>query len=326
MKVLISGGTGFIGARAARALLTSGHDVVLLDNAVDERRHARLVEMFGAVHVGLVRGDVLDRAGLESALREGGVDAVVHLAYMLGAASRRDVRRSTEVNLMGTANVLDVARAVGVSRVVCASSLSVFGADDRYPADQLPLGDDAPQLVAAELRLYGASKVYVEAMAESYRQSDDLLVVGLRPSIVYGGAPANGSIEWVFSSVSAAAEGRAVDLPNREARVQLVHVDDVADQLAALVAAPADRFGPDFFFNSGGDTCTIAEYAEALRDVFPDASVSTAAGGQPHLMGLAASVSGRGIDALVGRPRHLSPLARGLARYADDIRSGQIHH
>lgn len=325
MAVLITGGTGFIGSRVAAVLLERGHSAVLVDNAPDRERHSRLAARFGTDRVELAPADVLDTAALDAILSRDKVDGVVHLAYMLGSASRRHIRRSTEVNLVGTANVLELARAHEIERVVCASSVSVFGSDDQYPAEDLPLREDAALLVADGLRLYGGSKVYLEAMAAEFRDSGGPLVVGLRPSIVYGGAPANGSIGWVYGAVASAAADEPTTLAHGDASVNLIHVDDLAEQFAALVEAPAESLGPGYFYNSGGDTCTIADVAEALRRTFPGVSVTVEPSERRNILGLAADVSGEAIDALVGRPRRLSPIDAGIRQYARDIHNGRIH-
>lgn len=325
MKVVVTGGTGFIGARVVAALAAKGHQIALLDVAPNLDRFHGLVDRFGTERITLHTADVLDVDGLDRILGERSVDVIVHLAYMLGTASKLHIRRSTEVNLVGTANVLEAARRLGIPRVVCASSLSVFGSDADYAADQLPLGDDAPQVIAKDLRLYGASKVYLEAMAEAYREAEGPLTVGLRPGVVYGGAPANGSIDWIYSSVASAAARKPTAIANGNACLSMIHVDDIADQFVALAEAPADAFGPTFFLNSGGDTCTISEFGDALRRAFPEASIDVEMTGPSHVMGLASEFSGDAIDSLVGHPRRLCPIDAGIRQYADDIATGRVH-
>lgn len=325
MAVLVTGGTGFIGSRVTSALLAKGHRVVAVDNAPDTERYRRLVDRFGSQQLRLQTADVTDVAALEGAIAGEDLTAIVHLAYILGTASKKEVQRSTLVNLVGSAHVFAVARAHHVERVVCASSLAVFGSDLEYAVDDLPLRDDAAQLVCRGLRLYGAGKVYLEAMAETYRETGGPLAVGLRPSIVYGGAPANGSIDWIYSAVASAAAGQPVTIANGNASVCLIHVDDLADQFVALVTLPADRFRSTYFYNSGGDTCTIADFGAALRRAFPSVPIDVEPGEQQNVMGLAAAFSGESIDALMGGRRRYTPIEAGIRKYASDILDGRIH-
>jgi dTDP-L-rhamnose 4-epimerase len=125
--ILITGGAGFVGSHLADELLRSGYRVRALDN-LDEQVHGKGVDRPGYLddEVELVRGDVRDPQAVRRALQ--GVDAVYHFAAAVGVGqSMYEIQRYTEVNNVGTAVLLEALAATPVSRLVVASSMSVYG-------------------------------------------------------------------------------------------------------------------------------------------------------------------------------------------------------
>lgn len=319
MNVLITGGTGLIGSRIAERVLGEGGDVVLLDRFPDAAR----VEDLRAEHgdrVRVVQGDVLSFANLGDAMREGDVDAVVHLAYVLGSESNAQPQSATEVNVTGTINVLETARLLGVHRVVMASSISVFGSDEQYRPEDLPLREDAPKHVARDLPIYGGGKLFLEHLAQHYRNAYGMLVVGLRPAVVYGWGRRTGATGWMSALVEGPALGRPASVGMGDARLSLVYVDDVAEQFVALLKAAPEAFTDTWFFNSGGDTATVREVADVVRELVPDAQIEVTSNGERDLYGLAATVSDEAIEALSGYRRRFSPLRAGISEYIEVTR------
>lgn len=319
MNVLITGGTGLIGSRMAERLLDEGHEVVLFDRMPDQSRVEDLRDRH-ADRVRVVQGDVLSFANLGDAMREGPVDAVVHLAYMLGSESSAQPQAATQVNVVGTVNVLETARLLGVQRVVMASSISVYGADEDYALEELPLREHAALHVARDLAVYGGGKLYLEKLAQHYRNVYGMLVVGLRPAVVYGWGRKTGATGWMSALVEGPALGRPASVGFGDARICLVYVDDVAEQFIALLKAPREAFTDTWFFNTGGDTSTVREVADLVRELVPGAVVEVSSDGERDLYGLAASVSDAGIEALSGYARRFAPLRRGIEEYVETTR------
>jgi nucleoside-diphosphate-sugar epimerase len=310
MATLITGGTGLIGACLAEKLLARGERVVLLDATPTEWRLAPLRAHGERLQVR--RGDVQSLAALLDAIRAHGVTAIVHLAYLLGAECNRLPELATRVNILGTANVLEAARLADVRRVLLASSIAVYGADEQYPADQLPLREDAPLHVASGLSIYGAGKLFLEHLARAYAEEHGLITGGLRPGIVYGWGRERGTSAFTGELIDRTAVGEPVTIGFGDARVSVVYVDDVAGQFQALLDADPRVFARRRFFNTGGDTCTVREMAAVVQRLIPDARITVTSAGERDIAGLAASLSGRSIEEAVGYKRQFTPLEAGV--------------
>jgi UDP-glucose 4-epimerase len=158
-RACITGGAGFIGSNLADRLSADGVEVVILDDFRTGRREF-IAEALGRPGVRLVEGDVLDSAALDDALE--GCDWVFHL--QANADVRRGLehpRRDLAQNTIATSNVLEAMRAQGVSRIMFASTGSVYGEPEVFPTPE-----DAPFPV--QTSLYAASKLASEGLIEAY--------------------------------------------------------------------------------------------------------------------------------------------------------------
>ena len=310
MSTLITGGTGLIGSALAEKLLARGERVVLFDAAPAETRLAPLRAHGDKLQV--VRGDVQSLAELVDAIRTHKVAAVVHLAFVLGGEGNRVPERATRINILGTVNALEAARLSGVERVLLASSITVYGSDDQYPPELLPLSEDVPLYVCRTMPIYGGGKVHTEHLAQAYAEYHGLVVGGMRPSIVYGWGRERGASAFLGELIDRPALGLPVRVPMGDARVSLVYVDDVAEQYLALLTVDRAVLARRRFFNTGGDTCTIRELAETVRRVVPDARIDVTSKGERDLGGLASLVSDRAFEDAVGFKRRFTPLEVGV--------------
>ena len=172
MRVLVTGGAGFIGSHVTRVLLEQGHQVTVLDNLSRGRREL-VPESAGFVHA-----DLADEAATAEALR--GHDAVIHLAGFLEVAV--SVERPVEFaenNVVNSVRLLECMRSAGVGRIVFSSSATVYGVPKR-----LPLREDDP--VGMQANPYGATKVAVETFLGVYHQLYGFDCVILRYFNPYG--------------------------------------------------------------------------------------------------------------------------------------------
>jgi UDP-glucose 4-epimerase len=220
MKVVVTGGAGFVGSHLTRALLSAGCDVVVVDDL-----STGAVSNLSGLPVRLVVGSVTDRALLEDAAA--GADSIVHLAARPSAErSLLDPMASHDVNVTGTLTVLDVAQRAE-THVLVTSSGSVYG-----DAGELPCREDGP---VAPRSPYAASKLAAEAYALGYQASFGLQVLVARLFTVFGPFQSAGHAyaAVVPSFIDAALSGRPLPVhgDGRQTR-DVGYVEPIAAMLA----------------------------------------------------------------------------------------------
>lgn len=232
MKVLVTGGAGFIGSAVARALLQQGDRVVVLDNFnryYDPKlKEDRVRTLLAGHEVGVVRGDITDSAAVAALFDANRFDAVCHLAAQAGVrASLQAPQYSALVNVVGTANLLEAAHRAGVSRFVFASSSSVYGGNPKVPFAEADAVDHP-------VSVYAATKRAVELLAECYHRLYGMRTVGLRYFTVYG--PWGRPDMAYFAFTRAILAGQPIDVYNHgKMERDFTYIDDiVAGTVAAL--------------------------------------------------------------------------------------------
>jgi len=237
-RYVVTGGVGFIGYHTTRALLAAGHSVVVVDDLSDapypkaekERNLRDLRDAYGAVE--LVQACVTDRAALAAAFA--GADRLIHLAGLAGVRpSFRDPARYVRVNVEGTATVLELAIEHGVSRVVFASSSSVYG-----NSTPLPAHEDAPAIVPESP--YAASKRSAELVARAILlRAPTVSCAALRFFTVYGPRQRPEMAITLFTRAVLAGQPITV-FGDGTMRRDFTHVTDIVRGiLAALEGCPA---------------------------------------------------------------------------------------
>ena len=173
-RYLITGGAGFIGSNLARFVLSQGHEVVVLENFSTGKRE-NIAELMD--NITLIEGDIRNKNDVSAAME--GCVAIFHQGA-LGSVPRSidDPVTSHDVNVNGTINVLETARAMGVKRIVFAASSSAYG---NQPIS--PKREDMPVLPISP---YAASKVACEAYLQAYSDAYGLETVSLRYFNVFG--------------------------------------------------------------------------------------------------------------------------------------------
>lgn len=186
MKVLVTGGAGYIGSFAVRELVSRGHDVLVLDNLSTGRREA-------IDGVPLEVCDIRQPEALEGAFARYRPDAVMHFAGLKSPQeSMTEVGRYIDVNITGTANLLARADRFGVGTFVLSSSCAVYGTPQVCPVDeQAPLRPTSP---------YGESKLIAERLVHWYGQTKGMRYANLRYFNAGGAAP-DGSLGEYLPSV-----------------------------------------------------------------------------------------------------------------------------
>lgn len=229
-QFLVTGGAGFIGSHLVDALLAAGNKVRVLDDfSSGKAAHLEGAERSGRLEV--TRADVRDSAAVEAAVM--GVDGIFHLAALVSVPlSLAQPRRSFEINVGGTVNVLEAARAKGVRRVVFASSAAVYGdTPGAAREDETPLRPLSP---------YAADKLAGEQYCALYGRQYGLEAAALRFFNVYGrrqdpASPYSGVIS-VFAERLRRRDGVTIYGDGKQTR-DFVHVSDVAQAMMAAMSA-----------------------------------------------------------------------------------------
>ena len=266
MRVLVTGGAGYIGSHTVARLGAAGHDVVVLDSLVNGHPAA-------IPGVPLVVGDAGDRALVRDLLVDRGIGAVVHFAALKSApGSVSDPGSYFEANVAGSLALLRAMADAGVPHLVFSSSCAIYGMPDELPVrESSPTHPDTP---------YGESKLIVEQMARWFEGSDGLRTVALRYFNAAGAATdgSNGedwrSAENLVPVVLQAAAGIrsgvdvfGTDYPTRDGTAirDYVHVLDLADAHLLALDYLADGGAAAAVDLGTGQGATVLEVVDAAR-------------------------------------------------------------
>jgi UDP-glucose 4-epimerase len=292
MKLLVTGGAGYIGSIVAQRLLAAGHDVTVLDNLA--RGHRAAVPE-GAE---LVEVDLVDAPAVERALA-GGFDGVLHFAALsLVGESVSQPELYWRVNVLGTRNLLDAMRAAGVQRLVFSSTCAVYGEPEKLPMDETT--------PTRPLNSYGNSKLAVDLMIGDECRAHGLGAVSLRYFNVAGASGDLGEDHQpethLIPNVLRAAQGLQsevrvfgtdYDTPDGTAVRDYIHIEDLSD--AHELAIQGTRAGEHRIFNLGnGNGFSVREVIDAVREVtgkeVPVIEEGRRAGDAPMLVAASAKV------------------------------------
>jgi len=229
-KVLVTGGSGFVGQPTIARLMAAGHGVRVFD--LKPRQEAL------PAGVEVVAGDVTDAKAVSAAVE--GCDAIVHLAGLMTVDCARDPVLGAQVNVMGSVNVLEAARQRRLP-VAYLSTAGVYGPDDAV--HPLPMS------------IYGVTKLAVEGIARVYWLDHQVPSLGLRPYIVYGPGISSGIAAGPSIAIAAALRREPATI-RFSGRVGFVYVGDVARLLAAAVSGGL----------SGARVLTMAGDTHAMED------------------------------------------------------------
>ena len=256
-RVLITGGAGLIGSHIADLIAPEAAEIVVLDNFVRGRRE-NLEQASRLGKVTIIEGDLLDRRLVNDVMT--GIDVVFHQAAIRITQCAEEPRLAVDVLVNGTFNVLEAAAAANVSKVVAASSASVYGLAETFPTTE----SHHPY---ANRTIYGAAKAFNEGMLRSFADMYGLKYVALRYFNVYGprmdvyGAYTEVLIRWMERI---AAGQRPLILGDGTQTMDFVHVHDVA---RANVLAAKSNVTDEVFNVASGTETSLRELAETLQAV-----------------------------------------------------------
>lgn len=295
MRYLITGTAGFIGFHVAKRLIDEGHFVVGFDGmtpyydvTLKERRHAILQRSNGFKAVTAM---LEDRAALDRAAELAEPEVIIHLAAQAGVRySLENPKAYVDANLVGSWNMLELAKAIAPKHLMLASTSSIYGANEKIPFAEADRADEP-------MTLYAATKKSVELMAHSYAHLYKVPTTSFRFFTVYG--PWGRPDMALFKFVDAIHNGRPIDIYG-EGRMSrdFTYIDDLVESIVRLSHVPPseeNRVAPE------KATDTLSRHA-------PFRVVNTG-GGQPvELMTFVETV-----EKAVGRPaiHNMLPMQQG---------------
>jgi len=262
MRVLITGGAGFIGSHVGRSLQERGDEVVVLDNFNDyydpKLKRARLAYVLKP-ETPVLEVDIVNAEQVEQAVSEVAPDSVLHLAAWAGVRpSRAYPSIFAAANIQGTVNVFEACKRTGVTRLIFASSSSVYGPNAPVPSKESSAGDD-------QRSSYGVSKRAGELYAALYHRSDGLRVTCLRFFTVYGPWGRPDMAVWKFTDQILRDQPLTLYVRSDDGREVRRGFTEIRDVVSGTLAA-LDRDLPFAVLNLGSsDQVPLRRLVSALE-------------------------------------------------------------
>jgi threonine 3-dehydrogenase len=260
MRVLITGGTGFIGIPLMKKLLASGHKLLIYDAFPNEKALGSNGE-----RVQVVQGDVTSWTELYDATRNFSPEGIIHLAALISQHAEQHMNQAIDVNVNGTLTVLEIARKLGIKRVLLPSTVATFSSD--VPA---PIADDEVQKPKT---IYGITKVFCELLGTYYSQRYGIDFRSVRlPSIIGPGRTNGGASVYASLMIEEPAKGLPYEAQAApDSAIPVLYITDAVNAIATLFEA---RNSPRTLYNASGITPTASQIASEVKKHVPDARIT----------------------------------------------------
>jgi UDP-glucuronate 4-epimerase len=259
MRILVTGGAGFIGSHLVENLLAAGHDVAILDDFNDfydpqiKRENVSAVSKDIAIH----HVDLRDSTAVRNVFHREKFEAIAHLAARAGI--RPSIQHSQlyyDTNVTGTLHLLDAARVTGVERFIFASSSSVYGI-----SKTVPFSED--QHLTQTLSPYAATKIAGEFLCSTYSHLYQMKIVALRYFTVYG--PRQRPDLAIHQFTRRIYAGQPIDqFGNGTTRRDYTYIDDIIQGTMAALKYEGPRF--DIFNLGESDTIQLKDLIAAIEN------------------------------------------------------------
>ena len=252
MRILVTGGAGFIGSHVAGRLIRDGHEVEIIDDFNDyydpRIKRANLSSLGSAAR--LHEGDIRSRDFIQKTISQGRFDAIIHLAARAGVRpSLKDPQLYIDTNITGTHHLLEAAHQHGIGRFLFASSSSVYGLAKKVPfTEDLPL----PQTLSP----YAATKIAGEHLCGNYAHLYGMKVVCLRFFTVYG--PGQRPDLAIHKFTDAIHRGQSIpQFGDGSTRRDYTYIDDIVQGVTGALRYEGPAF--DIFNLGENQTTTLSE-------------------------------------------------------------------
>jgi nucleoside-diphosphate-sugar epimerase len=255
--VLVTGAGGCIGSWVLALLARSDVPACAFDLSEDKRRPSLLLDDKDLAKIAWRTGDISDGGAVTRVFEEVRPCAVIHLAALQVPFCKADPVAGAKVNVVGTVNVFEAARKLGIRRLAYASSIAAYGAMDEG--------------LGAMHTLYGAYKHCDEQIALVYSGDWGVHSVGIRPGVVYGVGRDQGLTSKTTVAILAAAAGRPYEVPF-SGGVSWLYTGEVA---SAFIRAVAKERAGARVFNMNGVHAPVEEGLAILRKLAPRARITS---------------------------------------------------
>ncbi|MEO7933826.1 MAG: GDP-mannose 4,6-dehydratase [Chthoniobacterales bacterium] len=259
MRLLVTGGAGFIGSNLVEHALRRGDTVGVLDNFNDyyspEVKKANLAGVLDQISLHQV--DLGEQAVVKKLVKDGGYDTIVHLAARAGVRpSMQNPELYLDTNIKGTFNMLEAAREAGVKRFIFASSSSVYGASQVVPFSE-------EQRLSMTLSPYAATKLAGETICSNYAYLYGIRIVCLRFFTVYG--PRQRPDLAIHQFTKKIDQGIAIDqFGDGSTQRDYTYIDDIVQGIQGAIDYQGELF--DIFNLGESETTTLAQLIAKIED------------------------------------------------------------
>ncbi len=267
MSILITGGTGFIGAEVARLLVHGDAETVaLFDLRAATRRLDNIIEK-----VEIIQGDLGNFSHVLEAVRQTKPKTIYHFGGMLTLPSDANPQAAFNANALGTFHVLEAARLFDVKQVIFSSSRQTYGLGIENETQITDLTLQRPQM------FYGICKLFGENMGYFYRRKYGLDFRGIRyPAIVGPGVKTPGAVQFISWMIEAAILGEPFSVwVKPETRTPFLYFKDAARAAVQLATEPIESIQMvNYVLGGVQPTPSVAELVGVILDKIPKAQIS----------------------------------------------------
>jgi len=267
VSILITGGTGFIGAHVARLEMEAGEKEIYL---FDINPSIKLLDDI-ADKVTLIRGDLSNYNHVTNVIKVARPKTIFHLGGMLSVPSDADPTASFRVNAMGTFHIFEATRLFDVPQIIFASTIGTYGLDLEEGSTINDYSLQRPEI------FYGATKVFSELMGHFYRRKYGLDFRGVRyPSIVGPGVKTPGLNQYTSWMIEESIKGKPFEANvSPDTRPPVMYFKDAARALMQLAKAPRENIKMVNYLVAGvKPAATAQELADIVKSKIPGAQIS----------------------------------------------------
>ena len=247
-KIIIFGGSGFLGSWIVKAFLKKGYSVSIFDLKIQKELLSHVVgEDINKIK--FINGDITNYDQVQESIND--MDHVINLAGLMTPDCSSNPILGAKVNVLGSINVFEALKKNNNKFLVYASSAGVFGQKDHY----YPFPETH----------YGAYKLAVEGVARAYLNEDGISSVGIRPYVIYGPGREVGGTAGVTLACKAAKQGDSYTV-NFSGKAGFVYVQDVVDLVEMSIAQiPSGALT----FNINGITADVSDFINLIKKNIP---------------------------------------------------------